>query len=93
MAESYQLPVAMHDCVGPVNFIVNTRLSVHFPNAVIQEFARAFYYGWYQDLVTAIPGVESGFVCPLNARGLGARLRPEVFERPDLTRRISRLGN
>jgi galactonate dehydratase len=93
MAESYQLPVAMHDCVGPVNFIVNTHLSVHFPNAVIQEFARAFYYGWYQDLVTAIPGVESGFVCPLNGPGLGARLRPEVFERPDLTRRISRFGN
>ncbi len=93
MAESYQLPVALHDCVGPVNFIVNAHLSVHFPNALIQEFARSFYYGWYGDLVNALPGVEDGFVFPLNGPGLGARLRPEVFERPDLTTRISRLGN
>ena len=93
MAESYQVPVALHDCVGPVNFVVNTHLSVHFPNAFIQEFARSFYYGWYGNLVTALPGVEGGFVSPLNGPGLGVRLRPEVFERPDLTRRISRHGN
>jgi len=89
MAEAYQRPVALHDCVGPVNFIVNTHLSAHFPNAFVQEFARAFYYGWYKELVTAVPRVENGFVFPLDAPDLGARLRPEVFERPDLTRKIS----
>jgi galactonate dehydratase len=89
MAESFQLPIALHDCTGPVNFAVNTHLSVHFPNVSVQEFARAFYYGWYGDIVTTVPGVENGFVTPLTDPGLGARLRPEVFERPDLVRRIS----
>jgi galactonate dehydratase len=89
MAEACQRPVALHDCVGPVNFIVNTHLSAHFPNAFVQEFARAFYYGWYGDLVTAVPPVTDGHACPLDAPGLGARLRPEVFTRPDIIRKHS----
>jgi L-alanine-DL-glutamate epimerase-like enolase superfamily enzyme len=89
MAETYQRPVALHDCVGPVNFILNTHLSVHFPNAFVQEFARAFYYGWYKELVSTVPSIDNGFVSPLDGPGLGAQLRPEVFERADLSRRIS----
>jgi galactonate dehydratase len=91
MAESHQLPVALHDCVGPVNFIVNTHLSTHFPNAFVQEFARAFYYDWYADIVTELPRVDRGFVHPLTGPGLGASLRPEVRSRTDLTTRVSGL--
>jgi L-alanine-DL-glutamate epimerase-like enolase superfamily enzyme len=91
VAESFQVPVAMHDCTGPVNFAVNTHLSVHFANTALQEFARSFYYGWYGDIVTDVPAVENGFVTPLSGPGLGTRLRPEVFERPDLVRRVSGL--
>jgi galactonate dehydratase len=91
MAEAYQRPIALHDCVGPVNFAVNTHLSAHFPNTFVQEFARALYYGWYADLVTAVPRVENGIAYPLDAPGIGTRLRPEVFQRPDITRKRSEL--
>lgn len=89
-AECHQLPIAFHDCTGPVNFIVNTHLSAHLANVGIQEFARAFYYGWYGEIVTALPPVDQGFVAPLRAPGLGAALRPDLLRRSDLVRRTSR---
>ena len=47
MAEAYQLPVAPHDCTGPVVLIASTHLSINAPNALIQETVRAYYTGWY----------------------------------------------
>jgi L-alanine-DL-glutamate epimerase-like enolase superfamily enzyme len=91
-AEAYQLPLALHDCTGPVNFIVNTHLSAHLPNISFQEFARAFYCGWYADIVTALPPVEQGTVSPLRAPGLGAALHPDLLRRSDLVRRLSTTG-
>ncbi|MGH8016697.1 MAG: mandelate racemase/muconate lactonizing enzyme family protein [Opitutaceae bacterium] len=89
-AECHQLPVALHDCTGPVNFIVNTHLSAHLPNVGLQEFARAFYHGWYGEIVTVLPPVAEGHVSPLQAPGLGAALRPELLDRSDLIRHVSR---
>jgi L-alanine-DL-glutamate epimerase-like enolase superfamily enzyme len=45
---------------------------------------RAFYRGWYNELVTALPRVENGFVYPMEGPGLGVELQPAVFERGDL---------
>ena len=53
---------------------------------------RAFYTGWYEELVTELPRVENGFVYPLTGPGLGTELRPEVPLRPDAVVRFSRLG-
>lgn len=89
LAECHQLPVALHDCTGPVNFIVNTHLSAHLPNVAIQEFARAFYHGWYAEIVTTLPPVAEGKVEPLRTPGLGTALRPEILQRTDLVRRRS----
>lgn len=91
LAEAYQLPIAPHDCVGPVSFAVDTHLSINAPNALVQEVVRAFYTDWYQELVTEIPQVKEGYVYPLTGPGLGTELRPEVFKRPDVYRRESRL--
>src|SRR5450830_1815092 len=59
MADAWQLPVAPHDCTGPVVWAASTHLSLHAPNALIQESVRAFYRGWYQELVTELPTVTS----------------------------------
>jgi galactonate dehydratase len=89
MAEAYQLPIATHDCVGPVSFAVDVHLSINAPNALVQEVVRSFYSSWYQELVTEIPLVKGGYVYPLTDPGLGTELRPEVFKRPDVYRRES----
>ena len=46
---------------------------------------RAFYRGWYNELVTAVPRIENGYVYPMEGPGLGVDLQPGVFKRPDLT--------
>ncbi|WP_047154699.1 mandelate racemase/muconate lactonizing enzyme family protein [Aneurinibacillus tyrosinisolvens] len=91
MAEAYQLPIATHDCVGPVSFAVDVHLSINAPNVLVQEVVRAFYTDWYRELVTEVPLVKDGYVYPLNGPGLGTMLRPEVFKRSDLQRRESQL--
>jgi galactonate dehydratase len=83
LAEAFERPVAPHDCTGPVVYAAATHLSMHLPNAMIQESVRAFWTGWYSELVTALPGIENGMVAAPHGPGLGTALRPEVFERPD----------
>ena len=54
MAEAHQLPVAPHDCTGPVVLTASSHLSLNAPNALLQETVRAFYTGWYKEIVTAL---------------------------------------
>ena len=89
MAEAYQLPVAPHDCTGPVGYTVSTHLSVSAPNAIIQESVRAFYTGWYRELVDAVPEMKDGMVRPPEGPGLGQELLPELWRRDDATVRRS----
>jgi len=91
MAETYHRPFAPHDCIGPVGFAAAVHASFSQPNTLIQESVRAFYRGWYNELVTAVPRIENGYVYPMEGEGLGLELRPAVFERPDLTVRRSTL--
>ena len=83
LAEAFERPVAPHDCTGPVVYTAATHLSMHLPNAMVQESVRAFCSGWYGELVTALPVIENGMVSPPKGPGLGTALRPEVFERAD----------
>jgi L-alanine-DL-glutamate epimerase-like enolase superfamily enzyme len=89
MAEAWHLPVAPHDCTGPVVLIASTHLSLNAPNALVQESVRAFYKTWYRDLVTALPAVENGFITVPDGPGLGAELHPELDKVFTVTRRVS----
>jgi galactonate dehydratase len=91
MAEARHLPVAPHDCTGPVVFTASTHLSVNLPNALVQESVRAYYTGWYKELVTALPSVADGHVSPPDGPGLGTDLLPGLRERPDAHLRTSKL--
>jgi galactonate dehydratase len=91
MAETYHRPFAPHDCIGPVGFAAAVHMSFSQPNTLIQESVRAFYRGWYTELVTAVPRIEGGFVYPMDGPGLGVELLPDVFKRSDLVVRRSSL--
>jgi L-alanine-DL-glutamate epimerase-like enolase superfamily enzyme len=91
MAEAYELPVAPHDCTGPVGLTAAVHLSLHCPNALVQEMVRAFYFDWYRELVTQLPPVKKGFIEAPAGPGLGTDLRPEVLKRKDAEVRTSRL--
>ncbi len=89
MAETYHRPFAPHDCIGPVGFVTAVHASFSQPNTLIQESVRAFYRGWYNELVTTMPTIKDGYVYPMEGPGLGVELLPAVFERSDLTVRRS----
>ncbi|PPR21031.1 MAG: D-galactonate dehydratase [Alphaproteobacteria bacterium MarineAlpha10_Bin2] len=84
LAETYHRPIAPHDCSGPVALMACIHLCLNVPNALVQETVRAFYTGWYKELVTTLPKIENGHVYPPEGPGLGTDLLPEVFERPDI---------
>jgi L-alanine-DL-glutamate epimerase-like enolase superfamily enzyme len=89
MAETWHLPVAPHDCTGPVVLAASTHLSLNAPNALIQESVRAFYRTWYGDIVTALPPVSKGRITVPEGPGLGLSLRPDLDRRFDVARKLS----
>ncbi|MGZ0189640.1 MAG: mandelate racemase/muconate lactonizing enzyme family protein [Alphaproteobacteria bacterium] len=89
MAEAWHLPVAPHDCTGPVVLAASTHLSLNAPNALVQESVRAFYRTWYRDLVTALPEVNNGMITVPPGAGLGLELNPELDKAFTVSRQIS----
>jgi L-alanine-DL-glutamate epimerase-like enolase superfamily enzyme len=93
LAESFGLPVAMHDCTGPFTLLAGLHLALSAPNVIYQESVRAYLHTWYADLATAGIEIRDGRILPPEAPGLGAKLRPEIFERRDIKVMTSRLGD
>lgn len=92
MAEAWHLPVAPHDCTGPVVLCASTHLSLNAPNALVQESVRAFYKTWYRDLVTALPEVKNGMITVPPGPGLGMELNPDLDRIFTVSRRMSDLS-
>lgn len=83
LCDSFGIPFAAHDCTGPVALTASTHLALHAPNMFIQEVVRAFYYGWYGELVTELPAIDKGFIKAPPGAGLGIKLNPDVINRSD----------
>ena len=90
LAEAHQIPVAPHDCTGPVVFMASCHFSMHARNALVQESVRAFYTGWYTELVTALPRIERGEIAVAETPGHGTELLPGLERRADAVMRTSR---
>ena len=93
LAQAWHLPIAPHDCTGPVVLAASTHLSLHAPNAVMQESVRAFYRTWYRDVVTALPAVRNGMITVPPGPGLGLELSPDLDRAFTVTRMRSDAGS
>jgi L-alanine-DL-glutamate epimerase-like enolase superfamily enzyme len=71
MAEAFKRPVALHDCTGPFTLFAGIHLAINAPNALIQETVRAYYSGWYRELVTTLPDIADGTIAAPPGPGLG----------------------
>jgi L-alanine-DL-glutamate epimerase-like enolase superfamily enzyme len=91
MAESYHLPVAPHDCVGPVVLMASVHLSLNAPNTLIQETVRAYNHTWYKDIATALPRIEGGYAYPPEGPGLGMDLKETLLKDKRMKTRVSEL--
>ena len=91
MAEAWHLPIAPHDCTGPVVLAASTHLALNAPNALVQESVRAFYRTWYLDLVTGLPEVSDGQISVGRQPGHGVELHPDLAKRFNLVSRMTAL--
>lgn len=89
LADAWHTAVAFHDCTGPIALAASTHMALNASNCYVQEMVRAFYWGWYGDLVTALPPVSEGRISVPPGAGLGLALDPERFAASDVHRRRS----
>ncbi|MDY6305733.1 MAG: mandelate racemase/muconate lactonizing enzyme family protein [Oribacterium sp.] len=83
LADANNLPIAPHDCTGPVLLFAGLQLGLHAGNGLYQEVVRANLSSWYKDMVTDLPEIQDGFALAPKKPGLGTALRKEVYERAD----------
>ena len=84
-ASAFDRPIAPHDCTGPVLLVANVHLMMNAPNTLIAETVRAYYRGYYQDIVTTLPHIEQGYIYPMQGVGLGTELNPDRLTQDDVT--------
>ena len=84
LADTYYLPVTSHDCIGPVAVWSAAHLMLHVPNALVVETVRAYYNGWYNEVMTNPLPISDGMISLSDNPGLGTALREEVLNRPDV---------
>jgi L-alanine-DL-glutamate epimerase-like enolase superfamily enzyme len=92
LADTYYLPVTSHDAIGPVALWSAAHLMLHVPNAMIMETVRAFYDGWYADVMTEQIPIANGMLTLEERPGLGTALREEVLHRPGVHIEVSELS-
>jgi galactonate dehydratase len=91
LADTYHLPVAPHDCTGPVNLFAALHLCAAIPNAMIMEVVRGFCEGYYLDLIDCPLTIREGRAHFDFGPGLGVKLRDEIWARKDLQLKVSKV--
>jgi L-alanine-DL-glutamate epimerase-like enolase superfamily enzyme len=81
LAGAHELPVAPHNCHGPVGAMATLHASAAIPNLRIMESVRAFTRGFFADLVDEPPHIEGAGATVPERPGLGLRLRDDVVAR------------
>jgi galactonate dehydratase len=90
MAETWYLPIAPHNCGGPVLHAASAHLAANVTNLFILESVRRHYLDEYKNIVTPMLPAVNGEIPIPPGPGLGVELAPELFQRPDIT--IDRIG-
>jgi L-alanine-DL-glutamate epimerase-like enolase superfamily enzyme len=81
LCASRELPVALHNCNGPIGAMATLHASAAIPNLFLMETVRSFERGFFAALADGAPAAENGSIAVPERPGLGVSLRPEVLER------------
>jgi galactonate dehydratase len=82
MAETYYLPVAPHNCGGPVLHCASAHLAANLTNLNILESVRRHYLEDYRGILTQNLAAMNGEIPLPRGPGLGVDLDPDIFSRP-----------
>ena len=89
LAETFGIPLVLHNVAGPICHAACMHLAAHIPNLFFVESVRAFYQTYFPVISGWQPKAENGHLSIPDGPGLGVELLPEMLERDDLTRQIS----
>jgi galactonate dehydratase len=84
LAETHYIPVAPHNCGGPVLHFASLHLAANVPNLFILESVRRHYLKEYQGIVVNTGAAQDGWFSAPSAPGLGVELDAAIFARPDV---------
>jgi L-alanine-DL-glutamate epimerase-like enolase superfamily enzyme len=92
MSETYYLPIAPHNCGGPILHFATAHLAANVTNLYIMETVRRHYNEEYEGLVTQslVPNKSGELPLPPGP-GLGVELTPAVLTSKDAIVRRSAL--
>ncbi len=80
MADTYYIPVALHNVASPVGTIASAHVATAIPNALAVEY-HSYQLGWWTDLVeTPDPVIEDGYLTIPEEPGLGIDLDLDAVE-------------
>lgn len=90
LAGARLLPVAPHNCAGPVTHLATLHFCAHIPNLMLMETIRAFYLGFFGEIASCVPVPDEQGRLPVpEGPGLGTDLTESFLERPGLVRNRS----
>lgn len=89
LADTYHLPVAPHDCTGPVTALANLHLCAAKTNIMMTEMVRGFVDGYYLDVLDVPLPISGGTATFTTRPGLGAALQSDFRSRSGVTVRTS----
>jgi galactonate dehydratase len=80
LADTYFIPTSPHTCGGPLLWFASVHLTTALPNFLIMESNYWKYTHQYPYFINNVPVPEQGYVTAPELPGLGAEIRPEIYE-------------
>ncbi|MFQ3621112.1 MAG: mandelate racemase/muconate lactonizing enzyme family protein [Spirochaetales bacterium] len=90
LAETFGVPLVLHNVAGPICHAACMHLGAHIPNLFFVESVRAFYKTYFPVLSYLEVKAEDGYLTVPDGPGLGVSLREEALQVPDLICQVSR---
>jgi galactonate dehydratase len=79
LAGAHGLPVAFHDCAGPVGWACSLHAALALPNAGLLECARPYALDAYPQMADGVPRLEAGRAVPAPGSGHGVSLSEDYL--------------
>jgi L-alanine-DL-glutamate epimerase-like enolase superfamily enzyme len=86
LAETFGVPLVLHNISGPVGHAACMHLGAHVANLFMVESVRAFAQTYFPLISNLAPRVTDGKLPVPDGLGLGVEILPEALARDDLSR-------
>lgn len=80
LADTYYLPIAPHNCGGPILHFASIHLAAHVNNLFILETVRKHYLIDYHDFITNMIVSKDGYMPLPEGPGLGIKINDEILK-------------